>query len=139
MSLHVLDTDTLSLFDQGHAKVCQQVLARPVHDLALTVITAEESISGWYTLLRRAKARKQLEFAYVQLGETIQALSRWRILPFTEAAMDRYDQLKAMKLGVRAADLRIAAITLEHGGTLVTRNLRDFQRVPGLAVVDWAS
>jgi tRNA(fMet)-specific endonuclease VapC len=127
------------LFDQGHAKVCQEVLAHPIHDLALTVITAEESISGWYTQLRRAKTRKNLESAYLQLTDTIQALSRWRILPFTEAAMDRYDRLKAMKLGVRAADLRIAAITLEHGGVLVTRNLRDFQRIPSIAVVDWAS
>jgi tRNA(fMet)-specific endonuclease VapC len=99
VSLHVLDTDILSLFDQGHAKVCQEVLAHPIHDLALTVITAEESISGWYTQLRRAKTRKNLESAYLQLTDTIQALSRWRILPFTEAAMDRYDRLKARNSG----------------------------------------
>ena len=47
--------------------------------------------------------------------------------------------LKGLKLGVKHADLRIAAITLEHGGTLVTRNVRDFQAIPDLSIVDWSA
>jgi tRNA(fMet)-specific endonuclease VapC len=35
-------------------------------------------------------------------------------------------------------DLRIAAITLENAGILITRNLRDFQRIPNLSVENWA-
>lgn len=139
MTLHILDTDTLSLFDRGHPSVCQHVLSQPPQDLAISIITAEESISGWYTQLRRARKRRDLALAYLALGETIQALGHWRILPFTETAMDRFDQIKAMKLGVRATDLRIAAIVLDHGGVVVTCNLREFCRVPNLMVVDWSS
>ncbi len=43
-----------------------------------------------------------------------------------------------MKLQVRRMDLRIAAIILEHGGALVTRNLRDFQQIPNLPLENWA-
>jgi predicted nucleic acid-binding protein len=43
-----------------------------------------------------------------------------------------------MSLGVKHMDLRIGAIALEQAGTLVTRNSRDFQLVPGLAIEDWA-
>jgi tRNA(fMet)-specific endonuclease VapC len=34
-------------------------------------------------------------------------------------------------------DLLIAAQALRSGSTLVTANVREFRRVPGLAVEDW--
>ena len=55
MSLYVLDTDTLSLYRHGHATVIQHTLTHPPEALAITVITVEEQLSGWYALLRRAK------------------------------------------------------------------------------------
>ena len=51
--------------------------------------------------------------------------------------MDRFDRLTALKLNVRKMDLRIAAMAFEHGAVVVTRNVRDFKRVPGLLVEDW--
>ena len=138
MTLHVLDTDTLVLFQEGNAEVCRRVLSHAIDELATTAITIEEELSGWYTLLRRAKGPRQLSHAYQRLADTVQVLSRFRILSFTEPAIDRFLRLKNMGLGVRHADLRIAAITLEHGGILVTRNLRDFKAIPDLAIIDWS-
>ncbi len=138
MTLHVLDTDTLVLFQEGHGEVCRRVLSKPVDELATTAITVEEQLSGWYTLLRRAKDARQLAHAYQRLVDTVQVLGQFHILSFTEPAIDRFIYLKGLKLGVKHADLRIAAITLEHGGTLVTRNVRDFREIPDLPIVDWS-
>lgn len=139
MSRYVLDTDTLVLFQVGHAAVCRRLLSRPVQDLAVTVISVEEQLSGWYTLVRRAKSAAQLAQAYQRLADTVQMLARFPVLSFTELAIHRFEQLKALKLNVRHMDLRIAAITLEHGATLVTRNLRDYRAIPSLVIEDWTA
>ena len=138
MTLHVLDTDTLVLFQEGHGEVCRRVLSQPSEELATTAISVEEQLSGWYTLLRRAKGTSQLARAYQRLVDTVQVLGQFQILSFTEPAIDRFVYLKGVKLGVRHADLRIAAITLEHRGTLVTRNIRDFRGIPDLPIIDWS-
>jgi tRNA(fMet)-specific endonuclease VapC len=73
------------------------------------------------------------------MAEAIPLLARWQIIPISRPALVRYEALVRMKLNVRRMGLRIAAIVLEIGATLVSRNLRDFQRVPGLLVEDWTS
>src|SRR5689334_129898 len=125
MPPYVLDTDMLVLFQEGHARVRANVLSRSIAEIATTAITAEELLSGWYTLLRRAKDRRKLAIAYQRLVEAVKLLGRFPLLPFDEPAIDRFAGLKALKLGVRHPDLRIAAITLENRATLVTRNRRD--------------
>jgi len=139
MSLYVLDTDTLTLAERGHPDVCRRIQSVAPPHLAITVISIEEQLTGWYTLLRKTKDRAKLARVYQRLAENVAYLGRWSILPFTEAAIDHSARLRALKLNIGKMDLAIAAIALEHGGVLVTRNTRDFRRVPGLAVEDWSS
>jgi tRNA(fMet)-specific endonuclease VapC len=138
MSLYVLDTDILSLYQNNHPNVYPRVEAHHPQELAITVITVEEGLTGWYTVLRRVKRRDQWPPLYERLAEQVDFLARWQKLLFTAAAIARYEHLMTLRLNVGRNDLRIAAITLEHGGILVTRNLRDFQRVPNLVVEDWS-
>jgi len=137
VSLYALDTDILSLFQYGHPLVCQHVAAHVSADLAITVISVEEQLSGWYTMLRRTTGHDHLAIVYQSLAETIPFLAQFTILPFPEPALIRFQQLAPLKLNVRKMDLRIAAIALEKGAVVVTRNVVDFKRVPGLVVEDW--
>lgn len=68
-------------------------------------------------------------------------LSRVGVVPFDEAATSRYGELRAL-LERRGApigplDTLIAAHALSMRWTLATHNVREFRRVPGLAVADW--
>ena len=133
----MLDTDTLVLFQEGNELVCRRVLSHPMHELTISVITVEEQLSGWYTLLRRAKDAEQLARTYQRLADTVEMLSRFRILSFTLPAIGQFQHLKSQKLGVKHMDLRIAAITIVHSARLVTRNTIDFQHIPGLEIENW--
>jgi tRNA(fMet)-specific endonuclease VapC len=122
MTVYVLDTDTLSLWQHGHAAVSQHVSARPVNELAITVITVQEQLDGWHSRLARAKDRKELADQYQRLAETVRFLSRVQILEFPEEAIERYEGLRAQKLNIGKMDLRIAAIALQFKCVLATRN-----------------
>jgi tRNA(fMet)-specific endonuclease VapC len=65
-------------------------------------------------------------------------LRNWPVVSFSAGAVVRYAALKKQKLNVGANDLRIAAIAAETGSTVVTHNRRDFQRIPGVSIEDWA-
>ena len=76
--------------------------------------------------------------AYRELAETVASLAEWQILPYPETAIARCQQLVALRLNVRKSDLRSAAIALENNAIMVTRNVRDFSRVPNLTIENWA-
>jgi tRNA(fMet)-specific endonuclease VapC len=48
-------------------------------------------------------------------------LSSTHILSFTQPAVAQYEQLRSMRPRIGTMDLRIAAIALVYGATLVTR------------------
>lgn len=63
------------------------------------------------------------------------------VLPLNELVAASFGKLRAEMLdqGQKspALDLFIAATAHVHGLTVVTHNVRDFVRIPGISVVDW--
>jgi tRNA(fMet)-specific endonuclease VapC len=139
MSLYILDTDMLSLMERGNEAVWRHREAHHLDLIAVSIITVEEQWDGWHTLLRRPQSPEQLARLYERMTNMIGFLAPLPIVTFTESAILRFQALKAMKLNVGLMDLRIAAIALESGGIVVTRNRRDFERVPDLVIEDWSA
>ena len=138
MSLWVLDTDTVSLLLRGHPGVTARVAGQPSEHLALTIITVEELLSGWHARIRRAITDESMERAYLALQQSVEFAAQVQLLPFDISAISRFHQLRRLHRRVGSNDLRIAAITLENGATLVTRNASDFSFIDGLRTENWA-
>ena len=45
----------------------------------------------------------------------------------------------SQRIRIGTMDLKIAAITIANNATLLSRNLKDFNKVTGLEVEDWAA
>ncbi len=138
MSLYILDTDHASLFQRRHPRVVQRVLAVPDEELAITVVSAEEQLRGWLSVIHRASGVRLVK-AYALLHETLDYYRTIRLLDFDSAALISYEELRRDKIRIGTKDLRIAAIALTAGGILVTRNARDFSRVSALTFEDWTA
>jgi tRNA(fMet)-specific endonuclease VapC len=75
---------------------------------------------------------------YLWLRESLDFFSIMRVLDFDETAAEQFGQLRQLRLRVGTQDLRIAAIALTTDSIVITRNKRDFSRVPGLQIEDWS-
>lgn len=101
-------------------------------DLAMSAITFGELLYGAAKSAQRERVR-----------EVLRELIAWvPALPVDDAVSERYGALRAA-LEQRGRpignnDLWIAAHTLALGIPLVTNNEREFGRVPGLKVLNWA-
>lgn len=135
----LLDTDTVSQLHRGHPIISARALAA-TDVIAITIISYVELLRGRWEFLLKAADGEQLQRAQQWLTGTLEKLASFTVVPINTAAASEFDRLrqdkKLKKIG--RADLLIAAITLANRATLVSRNLRDFQKVPGLQVENWA-
>ncbi len=137
MSLWILDTDTLTLFQNQHPLIKQRVNQVSSEDIAVTVITVEEQMRGWLDAIRQSSETERLRWGYLGLRQGLEFFNIITILDFDEKAINCYTELRRQKIRIGTQDLRIASIAITNNGILVTRNQRDFCRVPGLKFEDW--
>lgn len=139
MSLYVLDTDHVTLYQRNDPRVLARIASVSYNDLAVTLITAEEQLRGWLKLIRRASNRERLVMSYARLRKALDYFCRIRVLDFDDEAGSRYESLRQRRIRIGTRDLRIAATVLSADGILVTRNRLDFTQVPGLVLEDWST
>jgi tRNA(fMet)-specific endonuclease VapC len=123
------DTNACSHFMRGHQAIVLRWLA-VAPSLRLSVIVVAELEHG----AAKAGAPRQR----TRLNELIATLP---VEPFSAADAFAYGRLRATleKRGeiIGPYDLLIAAQALRLGATVVTHNVSEFRRVPGLKVEDW--
>ncbi len=135
---YVLDTNINTMLIKKNPLITQRVDAvRKTDALCTTMISFDESVSGWLPHCHRASNGEKRAEAYEQLYEVWLFYRQMICLPFDKVAGRMFDQFRAQKIRIGTNDLAIAAITLSVNGVLVTRNTVDFERVPNLVIEDW--
>ncbi len=132
----LIDASVLIDHERGRVDIEEHVKGRESEDFFLSVITASELLHGVHRAGDRGVRARRSAFVEGVLGS-------FPLLPIEIATARMHARLWAdlaaqgQLIGVH--DLWIAAACLSHGLSLVTSNLREFRRVPGLDVEDWSS
>jgi tRNA(fMet)-specific endonuclease VapC len=136
----LLDTDHLSVLTDrraaGNAALVRR-LERAEEPLAIPIVAVEEQCKGWLARLNRTRNIHDQINSYERLAELFDFLAEWDIISLNEAAADLFAQLRRQKIRIGSQDLKIAAIAITRNALLLSANLRDFQKVPGLRVENW--
>lgn len=137
--MFVLDTNHVSelTYRTSAGLRLLQRLEAAQEDAAVSAITVEESLRGWLAAIRRQTEPRNQIAPYQRLVKQVEIFASWLVLPWDDDAADRFDSLKSLRPKVGTQDLKIACICLAHDATLLTRNLADFESVPGLRVENW--
>ena len=131
---YMLDTNIVAYAKNNRPEVVYERMSRfDPEDLCVSVITLAELEYGVFNSSN--PERNQLALTLF--------LANIEVVPFDDDAAVEYGRirtdLKRKGTPIGANDLMIAAHAKSLGVTLVTNNTREFERVEGLMLEDWAS
>ena len=131
--MYFLDTDICIYLLTGRVpEVERRLLDVALNEIGTTAITAAELRFG---ALKSSRPRQNMERVESFLAPLVLAA-------FDDRAAIHFARIKAVlsKSGklIGPMDLLIAAISLANKATLVSNNVREFSRVPGLEVDNWS-
>lgn len=131
----LIDTSVLIEHERGRVDLERHLAGREQEEFFLSVITASELLHGVHRaadpnvrVRRSAFVEAVLErFPLLSVDLTVARAHGWL-----------WAELMAEGRLIGPHDRWLAATCLAHGLTMVTVNVREFARVPGLAVESWA-
>ena len=131
MLTYLLDTNILSNMARNpQGLVAQRVMTVGVEQVGISVVVAGEIRFG---LVKRPQLRLQQHLE--------QLLGQFTLLNLESPIEEHYADIRNLLEGagtpIGPNDLLIAAHARALGLTLVTDNVREFSRVPGLAIENW--
>lgn len=92
MTVYVIDTDILSLYQRNHPQVSAQIRLARQNGMTLTttIVTVEEQYAGRLAQIQKAKTPELLIAAYDRLTTTFSLFSQLEILGYNRTADDRF-------------------------------------------------
>jgi len=134
----LLDTDHITvLFFREHSQHTQlagRILTATGNEFRIPIVSAEEQMRGWLARIHRLRTFHDQVPAYGELADLFQFLRVWEVVRFDRQAADTAERLRKQKVRIGTNDLKIAAIALAQNALLLSANLRDCRKVPGLRV-----
>ncbi len=131
----LIDASILIEYERGRLNLERHLTQRQQEEFFLSVVTASELLHGVHRAVRPEVRTKRSAFVEA-------LLERFPLLPIDLATARAHAQvwaeLAAAGTMIGPNDLWLAATGLAHGLTMVTANVREFTRVPGLRVEAWA-
>jgi tRNA(fMet)-specific endonuclease VapC len=138
----LLDSDHVSILVDPRQAPREKPMSRldeAGDEAALPVVVVEEQLRGWLAAIHRIRDPHKQVVPYLRLTKLVDFFCDWRVMAWNEPAADIFARLRRSHVRIGTQDLKIAAITLANDATLLSANLRDFGKVPGLRVEDWLS
>jgi tRNA(fMet)-specific endonuclease VapC len=139
----ILDTDHIGIIQCRTGPEFTRLSARLRQPTCLeffvTIVSFHEQVSGWNAFIHRARSPEAVVRAYGMFQQILADFAAQKVLPFDEAAAAVFESLRSQRVRIGTMDLRIAAIAVSRNLKLLSRNLVDFEKVPGLDVEDWAT
>src|SRR2546423_14768142 len=139
--MFILDTDHIGILQQESEAEFSKLMARlaehPATSFYFTIISFHEQFLGWNAYIGKAKKIEGVVKGYDKLQQIVTDFNAAQVLPFDHAAAKEFLTLRKQNVRIGTMDLRIAAIASAHSMIVLTRNVRDFEKVPGLEVEDW--
>lgn len=132
----LIESSVLIGLDRGHVAIEQELAGREEEEFFLSVVTASELLHGVHRATSAdVRARRS---AFVEA-----VLARFPLLaidlPTARTHAQLWAELASAGSMIGPHDLWVAAACIAHGLTLVTGNVREFRRVPGLTIESWPS
>jgi tRNA(fMet)-specific endonuclease VapC len=138
---YLLDTDHLSILQKSTGRDYECLSARmakiPLSDFGISIVTVHEQFLGSHTYISRTRNAQDLVRGYEFMTRLVGNIKTIPIAPFDDSASILFGSFQSQGVKVATMDLRIAAIASSRGLILLTRNHRDFVKVPELKIEDW--
>lgn len=137
--MYLLDTDHITLLDRAGAEgeTIHARLVQVPEEVAASIVSYEEQMRGWLAYIAQLRGVNRQADGYRRLERMLDFYCATPLLPFDERAVEVFQRLWLARPRIGTMDLKIAAIALANDATLLSRNLRDFQKISGLRVEDW--